>query len=220
MSTPTASALPRPTVARLPVYLRALTTLAAAGTLRVSSTELARRTGVSPAVLRRDLSSLGQLGRRGVGYPVTALEQTISRALGLAEDQAVILVGAGHLGSALAGYTGFADRGMRVCAVLDADPRLAGARCGPTVVQSMDDVERVITETGARLAILAVPADVAQSVADQLVTAGIRGLLNFAPVDLEVPSGVSVRAVDLSTELQILAFHQAELRDEDRRAGD
>ncbi|MEW1982309.1 redox-sensing transcriptional repressor Rex [Citricoccus sp. NPDC079358] len=206
------SGLSRPTVSRLPGYLRALTALARAGTVRVSSTELARHTGVSPAVLRRDLSSLGQLGRRGVGYPVAALQQAISRALGLVEDQPVILVGAGHLGSALAGYAGFGERGMRLCAVLDADPRLVGERRGSVVVRPLEELEENVAESGARLAIMAVPAGVAQSVADRLVAAGIRGLLNFAPVDLVVPRGVTVRAVDLSTELQILAFHQAELR--------
>jgi redox-sensing transcriptional repressor len=206
------SGLSRPTVARLPGYLRVLTAMSAAGTVRVSSTELARHTGVSPAVLRRDVSSLGHLGRRGVGYPVAALEQAISRALGMAEDQPVVLVGAGHLGTALAGYGGFGNRGLRVCAVFDADPRLVGERRGSLAVQALDDLEGAVAESRARLAILAVPADVAQSAADRLVAAGIRGVLNFAPVDLVVPAGVTVRAVDLATELQILAFHQAELR--------
>lgn len=204
--------LSRPTVSRLPGYLRALSSLAGSGTVRVSSAELARLTGASPAVLRRDLAGLGQLGRRGVGYPVATLQQAISRALGLVEDQPVVLVGAGHLGSALAGYAGFEDRGLRLCAVLDADPRLIGQRRGAVVVQSIDELEDTVTAAAARLAILAVPTGAAQSVAERLVAAGIRGLLNFAPVDLAVPAGVTVRAVDLSTELQILAFHQAELR--------
>lgn len=206
------SGLSRPTVSRLPGYLRALSALAGAGTVRVSSAELARLTGASPAVLRRDLAGLGQLGRRGVGYPVATLQQAISRALGLAEDQSVVLVGAGHLGSALAGYAGFEERGLRLCAVLDADPHLIGQRRGAVVVQPIDELEDAVATSRARLAIMAVPTTAAQPVADRLVAAGIRGLLNFAPVDLTVPPGVSVRAVDLSTELQILAFHQAELR--------
>lgn len=204
--------LSRPTVSRLPGYLRALSALARAGTVRVSSAELARLTGVSPAVLRRDLAGLGQLGRRGVGYPVATLQQAISQVLGLVEDQPVVLVGAGHLGSALAGYAGFEERGLRLCAVLDADPRLIGQRRGSVVVQSIDALEAAVTSSRARLAIMAVPTTAAQPTADRLVAAGVRGLLNFAPVDLKVPAGVSVRAVDLSTELQILAFHQAELR--------
>lgn len=206
------SGLSRPTVSRLPGYLRALSALAGAGTVRVSSAELARLTGASPALLRRDLAGLGQLGRRGVGYPVATLQQAISRALGLAEDQSVVLVGAGHLGSALAGYAGFEERGLRLCAVLDADPHLIGQRRGAVVVQPIDELEDAVATSRARLAIMAVPTTAAQPVADRLVAAGIRGLLNFAPVDLTVPPGVSVRAVDLSTELQILAFHQAELR--------
>lgn len=206
------SGLSRPTVSRLPGYLRALSALAGSGTVQVSSAELARLTGVSPAVLRRDLAGLGQLGRRGVGYPVATLQQAISRALGLVEDQPVVLVGAGHLGSALAGYAGFEERGLRVRAVLDADPHLIGQRRGAVVVQPIDELEDAVATSRARLAIMAVPTTAAQPVADRLVAAGIRGLLNFAPVDLTVPPGVSVRAVDLSTELQILAFHQAELR--------
>jgi redox-sensing transcriptional repressor len=195
----------------LPVYLRALATLAAEGVTRVSSVVLAERTGVGSPLVRRDLAGLGHLGQPGVGYPVVALQHAISQVLGLAEDQPVVLAGAGHLGSALAGYEGFAERGLRICAVLDIDPRLIGQTRGSGVVRSMDDLEDVVSGARARLAILAVPAAVAQSVADRLVAAGIQGLLNFAPVELVVPHGVSVRAVDLSTELQILAFHQATL---------
>lgn len=207
-----ASGLSRPTVSRLPGYLRALAGLAGAGTVRVSSADLAGLTGVSPAVLRRDLAGLGQLGRRGVGYSVATLQQAISQVLGLVDDQPVILVGAGHLGSALAGYAGFEDRGLSLRAVLDADPRVIGQRRGSVVVRSIDELEDAVVASQARLAIMAVPTGAAQAVADRLVAAGIRGLLNFAPVDLVMPPGVSVRAVDLSTELQLLAFHQAELR--------
>lgn len=207
-----ASGLSRPTVSRLPGYLRALSGLADSGAVRVSSAELAALTGVGPAVLRRDLAGLGQLGRRGVGYSVSTLQQSISRVLGLVEDQSVILVGAGHLGSALAGYAGFEARGLSLRAVLDADPAVIGQRRGAVVVQSIDALDEAVRASRARLAIMAVPTAAAQSVADRLVAAGIRGVLNFAPVDLVVPEGVSVRDVDLSTELQLLAFHQAELR--------
>lgn len=203
--------LSRRTVGRLPVYLRALAALAADGRNRVSSDVLAERTGVGSALVRRDLAGLGNLGRRGVGYPVAALQAAISRALGLAEDQPVVLVGAGHLGSALAGYDGFVERGLRIAAVLDADPRLIGQARGPSVVRPVEELEDAVAQTRARLAILAVPAETAQAMADRLIAVGIRGLLNFAPVELAVPAGVSVRAVDLSAELQILAFHQAEL---------
>lgn len=203
--------LSRRTVGRLPVYLRALAALADEGVTRVSSVVLAERTGVGSPLVRRDLAGVGHLGRPGVGYPVAALQRAISQVLGLAEDQPVVLVGAGHLGSALAGYDGFAERGLRICAVLDADPRVIGQARGASVVRSMEDLEEVVSDTRARLAILAVPADAAQPLADRLAAAGIQGLLNFAPVELTVPQGVSVRAVDLSTELQILAFHQAAL---------
>lgn len=201
------SALPRAAVTRMPVYLRVLTQLAADGQDRVSSARMAETAGVSADVLRRDLSGLGQLGQRGVGYPVEILRQAISQALGLNRDQAVVLVGAGHLGTALAGYTGFAERGLRISAVVDADPALRGTGCGELTVQPLDQLAQVVDQTGSELAILAVPAAAAQPVVDQLVDAGIRGILNFASVKLTVPAGVSVRAVDLSAELQLLAFH-------------
>lgn len=191
----------------MPVYLRVLSQLSASGSARVSSAQLAQSSGVSADVLRRDLSGLGHLGQRGVGYPVEVLRQAISQALGLNRDQAVVLVGAGHLGTALAGYTGFAGRGLRICAVVDADPALAGTACGPLAVRALDDLPGVVEESGAELAILAVPAAAAPEVADLLVRAGIKGILNFAAVELAVPSEVSVRAVDLSAELQLLAFH-------------
>lgn len=198
--------LPRAAVARMPVYLRVLSQLAAAGASRVSSAQLADSSGVSADVLRRDLSGLGHLGQRGVGYPVEVLRQAISQALGLNQDQSVVLVGAGHLGTALAGYTGFAERGLRICAVVDADPALAGTACGPLSVQPLEELTSVVEDSGARLAILAVPAAAAQKVADLLVRAGVQGILNFAAVEVSVPPGVSVRAVDLSAELQLLAF--------------
>lgn len=200
------TSLPRAAVARMPVYLRVLSQLSTSGLTRVSSAQLAEAASVSPDVLRRDLSGLGHLGRRGVGYPVEVLRQAISQALGLNRDQAVVLVGAGHLGTALAGYTGFAERGLRICAVVDADVALAGTTCGPLTVQPLADLPRVAESTGARLAILAVPAAAAQEVADLLVRAGAKGILNFAAVELSVPADVSVRAVDLSAELQLLAF--------------
>lgn len=200
------SRLSRATVARLPVYLRVLTELSTAGRDQVSSADLAEAAGVSAAGLRRDLSGLGQLGRRGVGYPVELLRQAISQALGMQQDQSVLLVGAGHLGTALAGYAGFSDRGLRLCAVVDADPALEGTACGPLTVQPMSRVAQVVQQTGARLAILAVPARAAQEVTDLLVGAGVGGILNFATVGLTVPTGVAVRGVDLSAELQLLAF--------------
>ncbi len=203
------STLSRATVARLPVYLRVLTELSTAGRDQVSSADLAEAAGVSAAGLRRDLSGLGQLGRRGVGYPVELLRQAISQALGMQQDQSVLLVGAGHLGTALAGYAGFSDRGLRLCAVVDADPALEGTACGPLTVQPMSRVAQVVQQTGARLAILAVPARAAQEVTDLLVGAGVGGILNFATVGLTVPTGVAVRGVDLSAELQLLAFRSA-----------
>lgn len=202
------ASLSSPTIARLPVYLRALRALSDRGVERVSSDRLSAQAGVSPALLRRDLSALGQLGRRGVGYAVGPLHETISQALGAAEDRPVVLVGAGHLGTALADYAGFSRQGLRIRAILDQDHHVVGSRRSDLTVRAMSELADVVDETGARLAILAVPPAAAQQAADRLIQAGITGLLNFAPVDLRVPDGVNVRAVDLAGELQILAFLQ------------
>jgi redox-sensing transcriptional repressor len=200
-------------VARLPVYLRALHTLAERGIVTVSSEELAAAAGVNSAKLRKDLSHLGSYGTRGVGYEVQYLVYQISRELGLTQDWSVAIVGLGNLGRALAGYGGFASRGFRMAALLDADPNIVGERINGLTVEHIDKLERVITDCGISIAVLAVPAPAAQPVCDRVVTSGVTSILNFAPVVLTVPDGVDVRKVDLSIELQILAFH------EQRKAG-
>lgn len=200
------SDLSRATVARLPLYLRVLTQLADAGRGVVSSAQLAEAAGVSADVLRRDLSGLGHLGRRGVGYPVEVLRQAISQSLGLSRDQTVVMVGAGHLGTALAGYQGFRERGLTIAAVVDADPTQVGTTRGQLTVQPIERLAEVVAETGAQLAILAVPGEAAQHAVDQLVAVGIRGILSFATVAVTVPETVTVRAVDVSAELQLLSF--------------
>ncbi len=198
--------IPDATVARLPGYLRALTGLAEQSIESVSSEELARAAGVRPTQLRKDLSHLGSYGVRGVGYGVDPLAAEISRALGLTRDWPVVIVGLGNLGRALADYEGFASRDFQVVALADSDPEVVGARIGGLTVQTLTD----LGGDGQHLAIgvIATPAAAAQSVCDRLVAAGVRAILNFAPCVLTVPDGVDVRQVDLSTELQILAFHE------------
>jgi len=204
------------TVSRLPAYFRALTQLAEATQVRVSSEELAALTGVSSAMLRKDLSHLGSYGTRGVGYEVEFLRYQISREMGLNNDWSVVIVGVGNLGRALAHYGGFGSRGFRVVALVDADQTLIGTnvKCGSEgktvelVVHALSDLESVVKKSGARLGVVATPAEGAQAVSDRLVKAGIRSILNFAPVHLSVPNGVDVRKVDLASELQILAFHE------------
>jgi redox-sensing transcriptional repressor len=180
--------IPDATVARLPQYLRALSDLAEQGVASVSSEELATAAGVRSAKLRRDLSHLGSYGVRGVGYGVEMLAHEITRELGLAKDWPVAIVGLGNLGRAFAAYLGLATRGFQVVALMDRDPEVIGQEIAGMVVGSVDDLERIVTE--------------------RAVAIGVGSVLNFAPCVLSVPEGVDVRKVDLSTELQILAFHE------------
>jgi redox-sensing transcriptional repressor len=195
-------------VSRLPLYLQALTTLAEEGVDTVSSEELAAAAGVGSAKLRKDLSHLGSYGTRGVGYEVEYLVNQISRELGLTQDWRVVIVGVGNLGHALANYAGFATRGFTVVALLDAAAAVVGEQVAGLPVRPVDDLEDVVRDLGVQIGVLATPAAVAQEVCDRMVAAGVTGVLNFAPCVLSVPSGVMVRRVDLSTELQILAFHE------------
>jgi redox-sensing transcriptional repressor len=204
---PYPSGIPEATVARLPVYLRALYTLAERGVSTVASDELARSAGVNSAKLRKDLSHLGSYGIRGVGYDVEYLVYQVSRALGLTQRWPVIIIGAGNLGRALANYGGFLTRGFRIEAVFDSDTALVGRELGSVIVRHVNDLETVVTENGVAIGVIAVPASAAQAMCDRLVAAGVTSILNFAPLVLNVPEGVDVRKVDLSIELQILAFH-------------
>jgi redox-sensing transcriptional repressor len=204
--------IPDATVARLPVYGRVLRSLAAQGTTTVSSDCLAASCGVSPAKLRKDLSCLGSYGTRGVGYDVVFLSAQIDRELGLSKPWRVVIVGVGNLGRALVSYRGFASRGFEIVGLLDAHPDVIGTKL--TVGESaisvlpLTGLERLVEETLPQIGVIATPAEAAQSVADRLVGAGVRSILNFAPVVLSVPAGVEVRKVDLAVELQILAFHE------------
>jgi redox-sensing transcriptional repressor len=200
--------IPEATVARLPVYLRALHNLQEMGVATVSSEELAAAAGVNSAKLRKDLSHLGSYGTRGVGYEVEYLVYQISRALGLTQDWVVAIIGVGNLGRALSGYGGFASRGFRVAALLDADSGVVGKRISGLTVEHIDKLETVVKDREVSIAVIATPASAAQAVCDRLVDVGVTSILNFAPVVLSVPETVDVRKVDLSIELQILAFHE------------
>lgn len=201
--------VPEATVARLPVYLRVLHALADRGQATVSSRSLAEQAGVNSAKVRKDLSHLGSYGTRGVGYEVAELVSHISRELGLTQGWSVVLVGVGNLGHALAGYGGFGSRGFRVAALLDADPARVGEVIAGQRVRPVADLPAVVAETGVGIGVITTPAAAAQEVCDALVDAGVSSILNFAPVELQVPAGVDVRKVDLSVELQILSFHQS-----------
>lgn len=203
-----ARGIPEATVARLPIYLRALNGLAESGTLTCSSRDLADAVGVNPAKLRKDLSYLGSYGTRGVGYDVEFLRYQIAREIGQTQDWDVVIVGVGHLGTALSSYGGFSSRGIRVAALVDADPERVGSTVGGLVVEPINLLAKIVSERGISIAVIATPGDSAQAVADALVGAGVTSILNFAPAHLLVPPGVDVRRVDLSIELQILAYHE------------
>ncbi len=202
------SRIPEATVARLPVYLRALNAMSDEATTTCSSLELATAAGVNSAKLRKDLSHLGSYGTRGVGYDVQYLRYQISREIGLTQDWPVVVVGIGNLGHALANYSGFSSRGFRTVALLDADRTRHGQVVAGLEIRSFEDLEDVVTEHGVSIGVIATPAVAAQAVCDRMVEVGIRSILNFAPTIISVPEGVDVRRVDLSSELQILAYHE------------
>ena len=209
--------IPEATVARLPVYLRSLMELGAAGYSTVSSVMLADRAGVNAAKVRKDLSYLGTYGTRGVGYDVEYLRYQVSRALGVSNTWPVAVIGVGNLGRALAGHAGFGERGFPVVAAFDVDDDKIGTDIDGVHVHPLDRLPDLAGGLGIAIAVIATPAGAAQEVADGLVSAGIRSILNFAPVVLAVPDDVDVRDVDLATELQILGFH---LQQVDPPAGD
>ena len=200
--------IPEATVARLPVYLRALITLSERGIATCSSEELATAAGVNSAKLRKDLSYLGSYGTRGVGYDVDYLRYQIAREIGVTQDWPVVIVGIGNLGHALANYSGFSSRGFRIVALLDSDPARLGEGVGEMNIRGFDDIENLVEDHNVAIGVIATPAPAAQDVCDRLVSAGVTSILNFAPTVLTVPDGVDVRKVDLSIELQILAYHE------------
>ena len=200
--------IPEATVARLPVYLRALDQLAGSGQDTVSSGALAEAAGVGPAQLRKDLSYLGSYGVRGVGYDVAYLRFQIGREVGSAQEWPVVIVGVGNLGRALANYSGFRSRGFRVVGLVDPSPALVGSRIHGLPITDLTDLEDLLARTRAVIGVVATPSEAAQAVTDRLVRQGVTSILNFAPVVLSVPAHVHLRKVDLAAELQILSFHE------------
>ena len=201
--------IPEATVARLPIYLRALLDLAEGrGETNVSSEELASLAGVNAAKVRKDLSYLGSYGTRGVGYDIEYLLYQITRELGLTQDWPAAIVGVGNLGRALASYKGFSERGFRISALFDVDDDVIGSEVGGLDVKHLDDLKDTVVSEGITIGIIATPPASAQEVAERLVDAGIKSILNFAPAVVAVTPDVNVRKVDLSIELQILSFYQ------------
>ena len=205
--------IPDATVSRLPVYLRILGEQGDAGVDSISSERLAELAGVNAAKVRKDLSYLGSYGTRGVGYEVGYLVFQIRRELGLTHDWPVVIVGAGNLGQALAGFGGFGERGFPVAGVVDIDPSKIGTVLGGVRVRHIDELNQLVQTKRVNIGVITTPPAAAQDAADRLVKAGVTSILNFAPVVLTVPRSVEVRKVDLALELQILSYH------EQRRAG-
>ncbi len=200
--------IPEATVARLPVYLRILLEQSEAGTINVSSEELADLAGVNAAKVRKDLSYLGTYGTRGVGYEVEYLIYQVRRELGLTHDWPVVIVGAGNLGQALAGYGGFGQRGFPVAGIVDIDESKIGSVIAGVRVRRLDELPAILRASKASIGVIATPGAAAQEAADRLVKAGVTSILNFAPIVLTVPPGIMVRKVDLAVELQILSYYE------------
>lgn len=200
--------IPEATINRLTVYSRCLEQEEIKGIETVSSAEIARKIGVTPAQVRKDLAYFGEFGTRGVGYNVKDLKKHIMKILGLNSKWNVAIIGAGNLGSALFHYKGFLERGFYVAAIFDNNPEKIGKKMGDKVILDFrQDINNIIKELRISLAIVAVPADSAQEVVDKLVNAGIKGIVNFAPRSLSVPSDVILRRVDLAAQLEILTFN-------------
>jgi redox-sensing transcriptional repressor len=200
--------IPEATVARLPVYLRILLEQSEAGTINVSSEELADLAGVNAAKVRKDLSYLGTYGTRGVGYEVEYLIYQVRRELGLTHDWPVVIVGAGNLGQALAGYGGFGQRGFPVAGIVDVDESKIGSVIAGVRVRRLDELPAILRASKASIGVIATPGSAAQEAADRLVKAGVTSILNFAPIVLTVPPDIMVRKVDLAVELQILSYYE------------
>lgn len=199
--------IPDIVVGRLPVYLRALTHLAAEGTQVTSSHELGKRLGISAAQIRKDLSHFGEFGKQGTGYSIAFLRDQLKRILQVDREWAVALIGIGDLGHALAHYGGFVDRGFRIVALFDNAPAKIGQKVGELEIMGLDKLPEVTRERGIQLAMLTVPAAHAQKVAEQCVAAGIRAILNYAPISLSLPEGARVQHIDPVTHLQRMTHY-------------
>ena len=206
MEQPRPELVPNPAVRRLSLYLRQLESFKRKDRRTISSKQLGESLGLTDAQVRKDFAYFGQFGHPGIGYRVDDLIGQVKRILGTDKTWNVLLVGAGNLGRALMAYRGFDQKGFRLVAVFDADASKVGKRQASFSIQPLEELAATVREKNIRLAILAVPADNAQEVADQLVEAGVRGLLNFAPVSITVPPDVALNAVDLAVQLEQLSF--------------
>lgn len=201
--------IPEGVIERLPTYLNVLLQLRREGDSTVSSARLGELTNVNPAQIRRDLTHFGQFGKRGVGYDVVTLVERVQHILGSDHAHRMILVGAGHLGSAIAAYDGLRARGFALAAVFDRDPGRIGGRAGDLVVRDVRELPRVVAEQGVQIGVIAVPLDAAQEVADLMVSSGIRVILNYSSAMVRAPSNVIVHNTDPVRELLHTLYYLA-----------
>src|SRR5437867_831076 len=201
--------IPEMTIRRLSVYTRCLLQLEEDGVKTISSQELAERFNLNSAQVRKDLAYFGEFGVRGIGYYVSSLKAELQRILGLDREWPVALIGFGNLGSALFHYKGFGRQGFRIAVIFDDDPAKTNREANGVPIFATRDLAREVKARGVQIAIVAVPAEAAQSVADQLVAAGIKAVLNFAPTRIRLPRDVRLKDVDLSIELETLSFYLA-----------
>lgn len=197
---------PKAVVGRVSLYLRQLESLGGQGQTTVSSSQLGAALGIGDAQVRKDLAFFGQFGYPGIGYRIEELSGALRRILGIDRVWPTAMIGLGNLGRALIKYRGFRSRGFHIIALFDTDPKKIGTTHGGLIVRPFDELASATAQLGIELAILSVPAEAAQSAADQIVACGIQGILNFAPVPLNVPPTVGVMAVDLSVQLEHLAY--------------
>jgi len=200
-------AIPDIVVGRLPLYLRALSFLAAEGRQVTSSQELGQKLGISAAQIRKDLSHFGEFGKQGTGYDIKYLSEQLRRILKVTEEHEVALVGAGDLGHALVHYDGFAGKGFRISVVFDNNPQKIGQRLGAFEILDSESIETIVADRGIEVAIVAVPPNAAQEVVDALVRAGVKAILNYAPITVKVPEGVQVQYIDPVIHLQRMAYY-------------
>jgi redox-sensing transcriptional repressor len=199
--------IPPVVIERLPLYARVLEALAQEGREVVSSQELGQRLGVTPAQIRKDLSYFGRFGKQGRGYNVQTLLSALRQILGLDRQWRMALVGVGRLGRAIVQYEGFAPQGFRIVHAFDADPRIVGQEVNGLTVRDVSELEEVLAREPVEIGIVAVPAVVAQEVIDRLVRAGVRAILNYAPIAARVPRGVQIRRVDPVLALQSMTYY-------------
>ena len=196
-------------IGRLPIYLRALGQLLEMGQEFTSSQELGQILGIGSAQIRKDLSHFGEFGKQGTGYEISFLSEQIAKILNVDRDWPVALVGFGDLGQAIAHYGGFAAKGFHIEAIFEADPAKIGENINGSVVQGVDKMSEIIYQGGIKMAIIAVPASAAQEVSDKLIEAGVRAILNYAPITLNVPEYVRVQYIDPVVHLQRMTYYLA-----------